>query len=124
MALEHGDDDHSGVIGNRTVDILMLTHSSLSLSLGILFLLMQYDGQRESSMAGTGSIRNVRQMMHERAGSVGQFQELGSGGGGMGQRVGGDQRFKSPHEILSASGSIEALRLRNVKYMVSDFFGL
>jgi hypothetical protein len=72
-------------------------------------------------MAATGSIRNVRQMMHERAGSTGQFQELASGG--MSQRVGGDQRFKSPHEILSASGSIEALRLRNVKHMVSDFFG-
>jgi hypothetical protein len=31
---------------------------------------------------------------------------------------------KSPHEILVASGSMEAVRIRNVKNLLVDFFGL
>jgi hypothetical protein len=36
----------------------------------------------------------------------------------------GEQQFKSPHEILAASGSMEAVRIRNVQNMLNDFFGL
>ena len=36
----------------------------------------------------------------------------------------GEQQFKSPHEILAASGSMEAVRTRNVKNLLTDFFGM
>jgi hypothetical protein len=35
-----------------------------------------------------------------------------------------DHHHKSPHEILAASGSVEAVRNRNVKGLLYDFFGL
>ena len=35
-----------------------------------------------------------------------------------------EQQFRSPHEILAASGSMESVRIRNVQNMLKDFFGL
>jgi hypothetical protein len=32
------------------------------------------------------------------------------------------QLNKSPHEILAASGSMETVRIRNVKNLLGDFF--
>ena len=62
-------------------------------------------------------IRNVRHM-NERSGASSQSvdrsqQEM--------QRS--DRQFNSPHEILAASGSMEAVRIRNVKNLLEDFFG-
>jgi hypothetical protein len=35
-----------------------------------------------------------------------------------------DHHHKSPHEILAASGSVEAVRNRNVQGLLYDFFGM
>ena len=74
----------------------------------------QYDNQRES---GTGpTIRNIRHS--ERQGTPprqSQNQDLS-------QRIIGTELNKSPHEILETIGSMETVRIRNVKNLLSDFF--
>jgi hypothetical protein len=73
-------------------------------------VICQYDNQRESPI--THSTRNVRHLMNERESA---FQEIARRG---------EQQFKSPHEILEASGSMKAVRTRNVKNLLMDFFAL
>lgn len=74
----------------------------------------KYDNQRES---GTGpTIRNIRHS--ERQGTPprqSQNQDLS-------QRIIGTELNKSPHEILETIGSMETVRIRNVKNLLSDFF--
>ena len=63
------------------------------------------------------SVRNVRHLANDR-----QLNPVPSGTQDIAQR--GDQQFKSPHEILEASGSMEAVRTGNVKNLLMDFFAL
>ena len=74
---------------------------------------IQYDNQRES---GTGhSIRNVRHSERQvTPPRTTQHQDPP-------QRYGLDLN-KSPHEILATTGSMETVRIRNVKNLLADFF--
>lgn len=73
----------------------------------------KYDNQRES---GTGhSIRNVRHSERQvTPPRTTQHQDPP-------QRYGLDLN-KSPHEILATTGSMETVRIRNVKNLLADFF--
>lgn len=75
----------------------------------------KYDNQRESGQ----SIRNVRHSERQPQGSsprqTQHKQDLPQ------QRLGAALN-KSPHEILATTGSIESVRIRNVKTLLADFF--
>eukprot|EP00428_Durinskia_dybowskii_P068938 CAMPEP_0170395542 /NCGR_PEP_ID=MMETSP0117_2-20130122/21834_1 /TAXON_ID=400756 /ORGANISM="Durinskia baltica, Strain CSIRO CS-38" /LENGTH=226 /DNA_ID=CAMNT_0010651859 /DNA_START=79 /DNA_END=761 /DNA_ORIENTATION=+ len=101
----------------------------------------KYDRKGDSPNGPHSSVstRNVRQLSSERPAGPGQlFDERPAGPGQLqvgsdGQSitnsnyragVGEQQQYKSPHEILAASGSMEAVRIRNVQNLLTEFFAL
>ena len=83
----------------------------------------QYDTQRESPISH--SIRNVRHLGNERPSGVGGGGTNTQSSGEAIQRGGSsEQHFKSPREILAASGSMEKVRIKNAENMLMDFFAL
>jgi hypothetical protein len=71
----------------------------------------KYDNQRES---GSGQpIRNVR-----------HNERQGQGSSPRQTHHNHDTLNKSPHEILATTGSMETVRIRNVKAVLADFFAL
>jgi hypothetical protein len=76
-------------------------------------LLLQYDHENVR-----GSVRNVRQP----ATSTDRGERtVTSASKSPEARL---YHHKSPHEILAASGSAEKVRVRNVKSLLNDFFGM
>jgi hypothetical protein len=75
----------------------------------IFEIAQQYDNQRETPTSH--SIRNVRPIGNERQAGSSQTN-LDSA------------HFKSPHEILAASGSMEKVRKKNAQNLLMDFFAL
>mmetsp|Transcript_109723 Transcript_109723/g.215103 ORF Transcript_109723/g.215103 Transcript_109723/m.215103 type:complete len:229 (+) Transcript_109723:41-727(+) len=90
----------------------------------------KYDRKGDSPNGPHSSVstRNVRQLSSERPAGPGQLQ-VGSDGQSITNSnyragVGEQQQYKSPHEILAASGSMEAVRIRNVQNLLTEFFAL
>lgn len=81
----------------------------------------QYDKKGDSPSA-THSIRNIRAIGGDR--STPQpppTNEPPTSRNNSGEQL---QQYKSPHEILAASGSMETVRIRNVQNLISEFFGM
>jgi hypothetical protein len=72
--------------------------------------LLQYDGD------ATRSVRNVRGLPGDRG-----ERTVTSASKSPEARL---DLQKSPHELLEASGSVEKVRMRNVKSLLLDFFGM
>lgn len=82
---------------------------------------LQYD-KKGDSPSSTHPIRNVRQLVNDRPSAVVQQQGVHDSNSSSHRK--GEQQFKSPHQILAASGSMEAVRTRNVQNLLRDFFAL
>ena len=67
-------------------------------------------------------MRNVRQLTSERPGGPSHLSSDRSSNNRA--VVGTEQQFESPHEILSASGTMETVQIRNVQTLLADFFVL
>ena len=90
---------------------------------------VQYDKKGDSPNAPHSlSTRNVRQLASERPPGPGQSQPGNDAqsitSNNYRSGVGEQQQYKSPHEILAASGSMEAVRIRNVQNLLTEFFAL
>lgn len=81
----------------------------------------KYD-KKGDSPSSTHPIRNVRQLVNDRPSAVVQQQGVHDSNSSSHRK--GEQQFKSPHQILAASGSMEAVRTRNVQNLLRDFFAL
>lgn len=77
----------------------------------------KYDNQRESV---TG--QPIRNMRHSERQSQGSSPRQTQHKQDHSQQRLGAELNKSPHEILATTGSIESVRIRNVKTLVADFF--
>jgi hypothetical protein len=110
---------------------------SLSLDDYCLFDICQYDNQKESL---SSSLRNPRQLNSNNKDSNNNDrhgtpppqtpQDLHSGQSNTATNNSSfsniraiHQQLKSPHEIIAESGSMETVRIRNVKNLLTDFFG-
>jgi hypothetical protein len=91
-------------------------HLLQSFLLIISFIQSQYDTQRESPVSHSFRNVNLRHTGNER--QTGPTQPPID----LVQR--GEHNFKSPHEILAASGSMERVRVKNGINLLMDFFAM
>mmetsp|Transcript_49202 Transcript_49202/g.138365 ORF Transcript_49202/g.138365 Transcript_49202/m.138365 type:complete len:225 (+) Transcript_49202:293-967(+) len=90
----------------------------------------KYDKKGDSPSSSNASIRNVRHLISERPGTTGGSQAsnnetlANNNNNNRSSSANDQQRYKSPHEILAASGSMEAVQIRNVQNALTDFFAL